>query len=184
MDKKHFEEIKARYSGLEMIVAGHDVMELLSELERLTDQHQCDVHNIAAMKATLDQQAKNCEELIESYKKSNLEQAEENYELEKENATLKSECDDYIKIGEDYRKKLLLSESERDTLKNVLEFTTNTKNDYFMQMQSYIKAFRLYQSAFELMCSDLLSAYATPINPESIDQYTKNYIQQAQEGKK
>lgn len=66
-----------------------DVDRLIAEVERLTDQHKCDVHNIAAMRTTLNQQAKNCEKLIESYKESNLEQATENYELEQENATLK-----------------------------------------------------------------------------------------------
>ncbi len=66
-----------------------DIPALIAEVERLNEQHQCDAHNIAAMKTTLDQQAKNCEELIESYKKSNLEQATENYELEQESATLK-----------------------------------------------------------------------------------------------
>ena len=81
-----FDELQAfRDTGL----APDEMPQLKSEVERLTDQHKCDVHNIAAMRTTLDQQAKNCEELIESYKKSNLEQATENYELEKENATLK-----------------------------------------------------------------------------------------------
>lgn len=71
--------------------------------------------------------------------------------------------------------------AERDTLKKELALTTNVKNDYFEQLKSYINAFRLHQLALELMCSDLLSAYATPINPENIDLYTKKYIKQAQE---
>lgn len=82
---------------------------------------------------------------------------------------------------ESQSEKIYRLEKERDTLKKALETVTGIKNDYFMQLQSYIKAFRLHQSALELMCADLLSAYATPINPESIDQYTKKYIQQAKE---
>jgi len=38
------------------------------------------------------------------------------------------------------------------TLKKKLEDITRTKNDYFRQMQSYIRAFRLHQSALELAC--------------------------------
>ena len=66
-----------------------DIPALIAEVERLTAENQCDMHNLAAMQTTLNQQAKNCEELIESYKKSNLEQATENYELENENDRLK-----------------------------------------------------------------------------------------------
>lgn len=35
-----------------------------AEVEWLTDQHQCDAHNLAAMQATFDQQAKSCEKLL------------------------------------------------------------------------------------------------------------------------
>jgi len=92
MDAKYLAEIKARCEADLPDVAApvfRDRKALLAEVERLTDQHQCDMHNLAAMQTTLNQQAKNCEELIESYKKSNLEQATENYELENENDRLK-----------------------------------------------------------------------------------------------
>jgi len=80
---------RADQSALNYQQKCRDVEELENSVERFADQHQCDVHNIAAMQTTLDQQAKNCEKLIENYKEPNLEQATENYELEQENSTLK-----------------------------------------------------------------------------------------------
>lgn len=80
---------RADQSALNYQQKCRDVEELENSVERFLDQHKCDVHNISAMQATLDQQVKNCEKLIESYKGSNLEQATENYELEQENTTLK-----------------------------------------------------------------------------------------------
>lgn len=141
MDQKYFEEIKARDCEIPDAAAPvfRDRHTLIAEVKRLTDQHQCDVHNIAAMQATLNQQAKNCEKML---------------------------SDDKQQIA---------------TLKKELEEITRIKSDYFSQLQSYIKAFRLNQSALELMCSDLLSAYASPINPENIDLYTKKYTHQAQQ---
>ena len=40
--------------------------------------------------------------------------------------------------------------SENATLKKALISVTGIKNDYFKQLQGYIKAFRLHQSALEL----------------------------------
>lgn len=37
---------------------------LCDRVEELDNQHKCDVHNLAAMQATLNQQAKNCEKLL------------------------------------------------------------------------------------------------------------------------
>ncbi|MVB11163.1 hypothetical protein CAFE_18700 [Caprobacter fermentans] len=104
-----------------------DMPELIAEVERLTDQHKCDVHNLSAMKTTLDQQAKNCEKLIKSYKESNLEQATENYELEKENAALKAAKDEINRYNIDCTKqcdKLLV---ESATLKKALELVEKDK---------------------------------------------------------
>jgi hypothetical protein len=106
----NIKEIKAQYEAAMKVLAENDGLNfgkeylqlihaiensntLITEVERLTSQHQCDAHNLATMQATLNQQAENCEKLLESYKKSNLEQATENYELEQENAKLKSEVE-------------------------------------------------------------------------------------------
>jgi len=58
-------------------------------------------------------------------------------------------------------------QKENATLKKALEETERIKNDYFSQLQSYIKAFRLHQLALELAV------------PNENDQ--KCYLRQAQE---
>lgn len=45
-------------------------------------------------------------------------------------------------------------EEENTTMKMALGEMTRIKNDFFRQMQSYIKAFRSYQSALELAVPD------------------------------
>lgn len=45
-----------------------EILGLIAEVKWLTDQHQCDTHNLVAMNKTLDQQAKNCEKLLSNDK--------------------------------------------------------------------------------------------------------------------
>ena len=82
-----------------IINSADDVCPLIFEVERLTEENHKQFETIGQQGREMnrrdeiikqqDQETKNCEELIESYKESSLEQATENYELENENATLK-----------------------------------------------------------------------------------------------
>lgn len=67
MDQKYLLKIKARDSAEIPETAApvfRDRHNLLTEVEQLTEQHKCDAHNLSAMQTTLDQQAKNCENLL------------------------------------------------------------------------------------------------------------------------
>ena len=66
MDQKYLAEIKARLKRGDYYVpyAPEDITALLAEVESLNEQHQRDAHNLSAMQITLDQQAKNCENLL------------------------------------------------------------------------------------------------------------------------
>ena len=88
MDSKYFEEIKARdklaFEG------DHDNLEQLIGIHKSTYENLCASQNdVKALIAEVERLAEENKKLFESYRESNLAQAEENYELEKENATLK-----------------------------------------------------------------------------------------------
>lgn len=87
----NIEEIKARTEtareeGFDL-QQFDDLDELIAEVEDLNEQHRCDVHNVKAMQATLDQQAKNCEKLL-------LDDKQQIATLEKENVAYEKIIDE------------------------------------------------------------------------------------------
>ena len=99
----------ADYNADFIAYAIEDIPALLAEVERLTDQHQFDVHNLAAMQATLNQQAKNCENLLTA--------------KDQQIATLTVERDDARRQLDMYGgdEGITAALQERDTLKKALE---------------------------------------------------------------
>lgn len=88
----NIEEIKAREqmdeaepweNRSDIVFAAHartDIPALIAEVEHCNEQHQCDVHNLLAMQTTIDQQAKNCEQLL-SDDKQKIATLKKAYEL-------------------------------------------------------------------------------------------------------
>jgi hypothetical protein len=106
-----------------------------SEVERLTDQHQCDVHNIAAMQTTLNQQAKNCEKLLSDDKQhiTALENDKINADMNLENLT--AEVEGLNTINATLKKALGLACNciEKQERESGSEYISEEIKDYFMK---------------------------------------------------
>ncbi|MCY1715208.1 hypothetical protein [Caproiciproducens galactitolivorans] len=86
---------------------------LIAEVERLTDQHRCDTHNLEAMQTILDQQAKNCENLLAA--------------KDQQIATLKAELQD---SHQDHIDDFMRLKTEIATLGKALEMACERNADY------------------------------------------------------